>query len=113
MAGSAPLGTGPAVGTSRFVVVPSPSSPDPLKPQQYAAPLVVTPQVWASPALTPANERPPATGVGTSRVVVVPSPRRLPTPQQYAAPLVLTPPVWLRPAAGAANGRPPGTPVCK
>ena len=33
------------VGTSRWVVVPSPRPPLPLKPQQYAAPLVVTPQV--------------------------------------------------------------------
>src|SRR5207248_3173489 len=89
MAGPVPNAT--AVGTSRVVVVPSPTWSRLLKPQQYAAPLGVTPQVWASPALTPPNKRPPATAVGTSRVAVVPSPSKPPTPQQYAAPLVLTP----------------------
>src|SRR2546428_105540 len=55
------------------MVVPSPSRPLPLKPQQYAAPLVVTPQEWSNPALTAAHERPPVTGVGTSRRVVGPA----------------------------------------
>jgi hypothetical protein len=34
-----------ATGLVRVVVVPSPSSPAPLPPQQYAAPADVTPQV--------------------------------------------------------------------
>jgi len=32
-------------GPNDWVVVPSPNCPDPLEPQQYGAPLVVTPQV--------------------------------------------------------------------
>src|SRR5437763_777599 len=32
-------------GLREGVVVPSPNCPDPLEPQQYGAPLVVTPQV--------------------------------------------------------------------
>src|SRR5438034_128735 len=93
MAGAVPNAT--AVGTSRAVVVPSPSRPRPLKPQQYAVAVGVTPQVCAVPALRTANVRPPTTGVGTSRVVVVPSPTcPLPLkPQQYAAPVGVTPQV--------------------
>src|SRR5436309_804335 len=85
MARSGPVWNTTAVGTSRLVVVPSPSRPKPFKPQQDAAPLAVTPQVYTNPAPTAANERPPATGVGTS-----PPPS---LPQQYATLLVVTPQV--------------------
>src|SRR5436309_249992 len=105
MARSGPVANATAVGTSRFVVVPSSSCALPCKPQQYAAPLVVTPPVYRNPALTAANERPPATGVGTS------SGTSPPLPQQYATLLVVTPQVWLAPALIAANERPPATGV--
>src|SRR5438128_1301547 len=61
-------------GLDRFVLVPSPSCPSPLDPQQYAAPLGVTPQVCRPPALTATNGRPPATGTGLDWLVVVPAP---------------------------------------
>jgi len=38
-----------------FVVVPSPSSPKVLSPQQYVVPSGVTPHVWELPALTAAK----------------------------------------------------------
>src|SRR2546430_13555412 len=56
-------------GLDRFVLVPSPSCPSPLDPQQYAAPLGVTPQVCRPPALTATNGRPPATGTGLDWLV--------------------------------------------
>src|SRR6266699_322639 len=52
-------------GVRRRVVVPSPSSPSPFHPQQYAAPAAVTPQLCSPPALTAAKEMPPATSTGT------------------------------------------------
>ena len=45
MSGIGPVANATAVGTSRFVVVPSPTWPLPFRPQQYTTPLVVTPQV--------------------------------------------------------------------
>jgi hypothetical protein len=49
-----------AVGVKLLVVEPSPSWPLAFEPQQYAAPLVVRPQVKSKPALTAANTRPTA-----------------------------------------------------
>src|SRR3989442_418706 len=46
-----------ATGVALFVVVPLPSWPRPLFPQQYTAPPVVTPQVWSPPPLTVAKVR--------------------------------------------------------
>jgi hypothetical protein len=43
-------------------------------PQQYAAPLGVTPQVCSPPALTDANVSPPDTATGVALFVVVPVP---------------------------------------
>ena len=53
-----------ATGVALAVVVPLPSAPSPLAPQQYAAPVVVTPQANPFPALTDANVSPPDTGPG-------------------------------------------------
>src|SRR5213593_2633556 len=50
-----------ATGVELLILVPLPSSPLPLWPQQYAAPAGVTPQVAATPALTEANVSPPDT----------------------------------------------------
>jgi hypothetical protein len=43
---------------------PSPRSPETLKPQQYAAPPVVSPQVYAFPAVRVENLRVLLTGTG-------------------------------------------------
>jgi hypothetical protein len=66
-----------------------------LLPQQYAAPSVVTPQVYEPPALIDVKPSPPATGTGPYVQVLVPSPNWPDPlePQQYAAPLVVTPQV--------------------
>ena len=56
------------------VVVPSPSWPLLLSPQQYAAPTVVMPQVFRNPALTAAKVSPPETAAGVELLVVVPLP---------------------------------------
>src|SRR5439155_1679301 len=61
-------------GVSRLIVVPSPSWPALLSPQQEAAPAAVTPQVCESPARTAANVTPPDTSAGVNRKSVVPSP---------------------------------------
>src|SRR6266550_3316636 len=84
-----------ATGVRLLIVVPFPSSPEPLSPQQYAAPLGVTPQVSQRTPLTAANVSPPDTATGAGLLVVVPfpsSPEPL-SPQQYAAPLGVTPQV--------------------
>src|SRR5256885_9523864 len=68
-------------GTLLSVVVPSPSSPVKLSPQQYARPASVTPQVWWEPALRFANVRPPLTGTGSELELVESLPSG-PPPQQ-------------------------------
>src|SRR5438876_12385614 len=79
-------------GAVRFAVVPSPSWPLALKPQQYTPPSPVVPQVCRSPALTDVNtsgDAPdPTTCTGVLLLVIVPSPSspRLLLPQQYDAP---------------------------
>src|SRR5947199_132821 len=61
-------------GVRLVTVVPLPSWPNRLSPQQYTPPLGVAPHVWSPPAETTANVRPPATGTGLTRPPVVPSP---------------------------------------
>src|ERR671931_1720410 len=87
-----------AVGVAVVVVVPFPSWPSALKPQQYPASPVVTPQLWNEPALSVAKVRPPSTSRGTMlqlstvprpahfSVVAAPSWPSALSPQQYAAP---------------------------
>jgi hypothetical protein len=65
-----------ATGTLLDVVEPSPSSPSVLPPQQYAAPPVVSPQVWIGPVATAENVSPPLTATGTVLDVVEPLPSR-------------------------------------
>src|SRR5207249_2212103 len=93
--------------------LPVPSAPLRPEPQQYAAPLVVTPQVCIPPALMVVNVRPPSTARGMFvDLDTVPSPRcpSLPRPQQYAAPLVGTPHTAVpRPALAVVNSSPPDT----
>jgi hypothetical protein len=104
---------GPATltGTAVFIVVPLPSWPELLSPQQYAVSPVVTPQLWLVPALTVAKMKPPKTATGTALFIVVPLPSwpELLSPQQYAVPPVVTPQLWLPPALTGKNSSPPAT----
>ena len=61
-----------ATGTRLPVVVPLPSWPSPLVPQQYAAPPVVRPQMWNVETLIDAKVIPAATRVGVLLVVIPP-----------------------------------------
>jgi hypothetical protein len=63
-----------AVGVALLVVVPLPSWPYVLSPQQYATPPVVSAQALESPTLIRLKLSPPATRVGVARASVVPSP---------------------------------------
>jgi hypothetical protein len=73
-------------------MVPSPSCPPVLAPQQWAAPLGVDPQVCTAPTLMTAKVRPPATSWGLVLVLFVPSPNwpNELSPQQYAALVLVT-----------------------
>src|SRR5207244_196363 len=87
-------------------VLPVPSCPYGVAPQQYAAPLVVTPHAKPDPALIALKVSPPATATGVVLhawgcetlkqfwgpvVVPMPSSPAMLSPQQYAAPTVVTP----------------------
>ena len=63
-----------STGVSRSVVVPSPTWPSMLGPQQWASPAMVSPQLNDPPGLSEVKLRPPETRTGVSRLVVVPSP---------------------------------------
>src|SRR5215475_11307872 len=75
-------------GVFRSTVPPSPSWPNVLRPQQYASPSAVTPQVWLLPAEIMVNT-PEATATGDERSKFEPSPNCPPpfSPQQLARPL--------------------------
>src|SRR2546430_1947290 len=89
-------------GTLLSVVVPLPSSPDPLLPQQYRMPATVMPQACPAPALSAEKVSPPGTATGSE-------PKS--TPQQYAVPPVVRPHVCHGPALSAENVSPPTTPT--
>jgi len=85
-----------AVGAKRVEVVPSPSWPDPLLPQQYADVSCATAQAWAPPfvAVTDHHVRPPANTTGALRFDVVPSPscpNELTPEHKTNAPVVIEP----------------------
>src|SRR2546426_463197 len=101
-----------ATGTAASSVEPLPSWPHTLKPQQYAAPFVVRPQVWyRQPASTAENASPPLTAAGTKLKPFEPFPSSPcpPSPQQYAVPLVLTPQLCSRPGPTLEKVRSPVT----
>src|SRR5256885_8594833 len=79
-------------GVALDVVVPLPSWPYRLSPQQYAAPVGVTPHVSWVPALRELKVRPPPTATGWGSLTVLPSPSspHVLVPQQYAAPLLVS-----------------------
>ena len=61
--------TPPRTSAGTLLLVPTtplPSSPMVLRPQQYASPLIVTPQVCLSPAATVTNFKRPETGTGVA-----------------------------------------------
>src|SRR5882762_11312140 len=70
-----------------------PSWPYRLKPQQYVAPPVVTPQVCSFPTVSVLNVRPPETAVVEEEGLVDPSPSSpfVFQPQQYALPPLVSP----------------------
>src|SRR5688572_29259736 len=81
-------GTGPWL---MYVLVPSPISPESPRPQQRAAPLESSAQLWCLPVLTSATPVvSPATwtGVALEKIELpVPSWPKPPLPQHLAAPL--------------------------
>src|SRR5215208_860223 len=83
------------VGVRRSVVVPSPSCPLVLSPQQYGTPAAVRPQLYSATVGTETlrKESPPSTATGaafTSERAPFPSWPWALYPQQYAAPVVAT-----------------------
>ncbi|HVT40827.1 MAG TPA: hypothetical protein VHE78_17440 [Gemmatimonadaceae bacterium] len=82
-----------ATGFALFALEPVPRVLSLFSPQQYAAPLVVSPHVCVLPTLTAANASPPATTTGGDLSFVAPFPSwpRSLFPQQYAAPLAANP----------------------
>src|SRR5438477_460533 len=92
----------------RYVYSPLPSSPYTSEPQHFAEPLLVTAQVWESPALVAAAPPPkPLTSTGVELLVkvVVPSPSWPTTslPQHLTAPALVTAQVWSKPALTATT----------
>jgi len=79
-------------GTELFFVVPFPSWPERLRPQQRTPPPAATAQVWAPPAaISTTPEASPVTWTGTELFFVVPFPswpERL-SPQQLTPPDVV------------------------
>ena len=95
-----------AVGNAtRCWLVPSPSWPAQLDPQQYAVPPATRPQVCAAPATSAVKVRPPLTATGAVRLVLLPSPSWPYSfrPQQYAVPPDTRPHVWYPPATRDVN----------
>src|ERR1051325_11351092 len=70
-----PAGSATGVGVARGSLVPSPSCPLTLSPQQYTAPAVVTMHVWANPT-------PVASGVTPSGIATITGVGPLFHPQQ-------------------------------
>src|SRR5688500_9310303 len=109
----------PLTGTGENLeaVVPSPSAPKALAPQQNALPALVRPQVWLpSPADRDANTTVPETGAGAEWAAWswAPMPSWPPPlwPQQYAWPAWVSPQVYPRsnpPAVICWNTSPPVT----
>ena len=107
-----PVSPTTSTGTVRSMVLPSPSSPNRLKPQHLTSPAVVSAQVWRPPtamAATPLVS--PVTSTGLLRCVVVPSPTSpvLFQPQHLAPPVVVRAQVWWPPETTAAT--PPVSPA--
>ena len=93
-------------------MVPLPSRPKSLLPQQLTAPVFNNAHVWASPAVIETAVTPPInafTATGTELVTVVPLPSRPEPlfPQQLTAPVFNNAHVWAWPAVIETAGTPP------
>jgi len=96
-----------SIGASRSVVVPSPTSPKPLRPQHLTPPAEVRAQPWKLPAAisstsgSPGPPPRPSTPTGRVRCVVVPSPSspKLLRPQHLTPPVAVRAHVWPWPRA--------------
>src|SRR5207244_1683517 len=97
-----------ATGAWRWIVVPSPSWPEPLSPQHLTPPALVSAQVWPPPAEIAATPlASPEAATGAWRWIVVPSPS-WPTPlppQHLTPPPLVSAQVCSSPAAIAAAFR--------
>src|ERR1035437_8557912 len=94
-----------ATGVELSVVVPLPSSPGPLDPQQRTELSVRRAQVWRKPAEIVVAVVMPLTATGVELFVVVPSPSwpQLLSPQQRTEPPVRRAQVLLPPAEIAGS----------
>ena len=94
------------VGVFRFAVLPLPSSPEPLLPQHFAPPAVVTAQVWLYPAEIDPTLLSPDTLTGCLRDLVVPSPSSPVAllPQHFTLPLFSSAQVWSCPPRRLRRG---------
>ena len=102
-----PVGRVTFVAKFRWVVVPSPSSPEELDPQHHGAPALVSAQVLLDPAARDAIVGKPGTCTGAARLVVVPSPScpEVLDPQHQTAPATVLPHVCQEPEAMLVNAR--------
>lgn len=87
-------------GTLLEDVVPSPSWPRALYPQQYAAPSEVAAQVWDSPASSRVALARPSTVTGIVWMVLAPLPSCpcMLLPQHFTFPPTVSAQVWALPA---------------
>src|SRR5437667_325883 len=76
-------------GASRFILVPSPSWPEPFYPHARTVPSDMSARLWALPAETATTPERPLTCTGVCRSVLVPSP---------ISPLAFNPQAWALPA---------------
>src|SRR2546423_1019478 len=97
-----------ATGVELVVIVALPSPP---APQQYAAPAVVTAQVWLTPALSTSKMRLPETAPGVVLLSLgrCPGGRERLYPQRWAAPRVGGARGAPLPSLRGVNRRPPDT----
>jgi hypothetical protein len=87
-------------GVVELVVLPLPSWPFVLSPQQLTAPVVETPQEWARPAEMSTSVARPLTGTGLGVLApLLPSCPLEFRPQHFAVPSVIAAQVWNAPAA--------------
>lgn len=94
-------------------VVPSPTCPKKLYPQQNTPASAVRAHPWSPAAAIPPYVRAPLTAIGTIASAPAPAPS-CPTPfapQQYAHPLSASPQLLYAPVAIRVNVRPPRTAV--
>ncbi|WUJ10354.1 hypothetical protein OHA21_17180 [Actinoplanes sp. NBC_00393] len=107
-----PGGAFTATGIDRSSVLPSPSSPFQLPPQQYARVSLPIPHVWVPPAVSWVKVTPngglTCTRPGRSALRPSPSWPRMPFPQQYAWVSLPSPHVCCMPVVSWVKATPSG-----